>query len=158
MPNNPNPVSPPSLAEFRGELIFADLAYRSFELKRGLSRADFEKLLSTRVDGRIQVPTRDGSLPYSAQSLASQFSVVLSTSDREVTALLGKGLSGGTSSGLQAVIFRHNQTGQYFISVAGVTDDELLPTYFSVQTYGFRYEWSKHYGQNITVTRAYLPI
>jgi hypothetical protein len=124
-------------------MVLASIAYRSKTLKRGLSAVDFKQKLELPDSGNIPIPINP-ALAYSSKSISDDFSVVLSTEDSEVSGVLGNDGAGGTKSGFQAVILKHNVTGAYYLTVAGVAGDgELLATYNSVNKHGFRYEWSK---------------
>ncbi len=136
--------SSPRFGDFTGEIVLADLGYRTSTLRRGQTRTALARALEHENHlNRLQIPQT--GFDYSVDELANRFRVVLSTGDPESVGLLGQGISvGETATGLQAVILQDIATQKYFISVSGVsTDSELRNTYFLVNDIGFQIEWSQ---------------
>ncbi|HYG29179.1 MAG TPA: Ig-like domain-containing protein [Allosphingosinicella sp.] len=134
----------PPLFRFRGEMVMADIAYRTSRLRRNMSTSSFQGVLNDRSNGGIPIPA--AGFDYSAAEISNNYRVVASTGDDFIrNSALGTDGSGGTRAGLQAVILQERSTGRFFLSVAGVWPfmDEFFQTANSVSRYGFRYEWSR---------------
>jgi len=134
------------LGEIAGELVFADLSYRSELLRRGQSGDELRAALrdsNNIFSGRLTIP--EGTLlSGDINAISSNYEIILSTADNEVTMELG-GRDGATDSGFQAVIFQDTRTGQYSLSVAGVTGGafgaEFRSTASAVFEYGINVPW-----------------
>jgi hypothetical protein len=137
--------SAPGLFQFRGEMILADIAYRTLQLTRGMTASQFKVALDAIDKNRIPIAQVDPTnTTVTTTQIADRFEIVASTFDSTIRARLGDDNKGGTSSGFQALILRDRNNGQYFLTVAGVSPlSELQATFNSRNTYGFRYEWSR---------------
>jgi Ca2+-binding RTX toxin-like protein len=132
----------PPLSAWRGEMVMADIAYRTPRLRGGMTAAQFRAALQAADRNRIPIPSAGFS--YGAAEISTRFRVIATTNDDGVIRQLGSDGHGGTRTGFQAVILQDVNTNQYFLSVAGVTDGhELLSAHVAVLDNGFHYPWAR---------------
>jgi hypothetical protein len=106
----PDPYQRPALHEWHGEMVMAEIAYRSARLRRNMTPTSFNGVLADRSNGGVPIPISGAA--YSSAEISSDYRVVASTSDSFVAQVLGTDQNGGTASGLQAVVLQHRTTNQ----------------------------------------------